>query len=196
MTIAPDHDALFQIAEAQAGYFTAAQACPAGFTRSLLGYHVRSGLFERIQRGVYRLKRFPSAPHEDLFIACLRVGPQAVISHDSALALYELSDHLPAEVHLTVPRTTSRRHEGLRLHTNRLEAREIAFYNGLRATTVPRTIVDVAVGGLADELVTQAIHQAVRRGLTTPEELRIANPRGNRRVAGLFAQILKEEPPK
>jgi len=153
MTQTPDHDALFHIAEAQAGYFTAAQARSAGFTRSLLAYHVRRGLFERIGRGVYRLKRFPASPHEDLFAACLRVGPQAVISHDSALALYDLSDLLPAEIHLTMPRTASRRHQGLRLHTNRLEAREMTYYGGLPVTTVARTIVDVASRGLADELV-------------------------------------------
>jgi len=87
MTQTPDHDALFHIAEAQAGYFTAAQARSAGFTRSLLAYHVRRGLFERIGRGVYRLKRFPASPHEDLFAACLRVGPQAVISRQRAGAL-------------------------------------------------------------------------------------------------------------
>jgi len=193
MTQTPDHDALFHIAEAQAGYFTAAQARSAGFTRSLLAYHVRRGLFERIGRGVYRLKRFPASPHEDLFAACLRVGPQAVISHDSALALYDLSDLLPAEIHLTMPRTASRRHQGLRLHTNRLEAREMTYYGGLPVTTVARTIVDVASRGLADELVIQAIRQALRRGMTTPEDLRTAGLGRGRRAARLIARALEEK---
>ena len=193
MNQSPDHDALYHIAEAQAGYFTAAQARSAGFTRSLLSYHVGNGLFERIQRGVYRLKRFPATPHEDLFVACLRVGPQAVVSHDSALALYELSDLLPAEIHLTAPRTTSRRHPGLRLHTSRLESGEITQYNGLQVTTVPRTIVDVAIGGLSNELVRQAIRQAVRRGLTTPDDLLKVKPRRHRRVVEFIAQTLQEE---
>lgn len=195
MAQSPDHDALFHIAEAQAGYFSAAQARSAGFTFSLLAYHVRSGLFERILRGVYRLKRFPAAPHEDLFVACLRVGPHAVVSHDSALALYDLSDLLPAEIHLTAPRTASRRHRGLRLHTSHLEAGEITQYGGLRVTTVPRTIVDAASRGLADELVIQAIRQALRRGLTAPADLRsAASPRGGR-AARLVIRALKEEMP-
>ena len=42
-------------------------------------------------------------PNEDLFIAWLETGPNSVISHDSALALYDLSDALPAAIHLTVP---------------------------------------------------------------------------------------------
>jgi len=188
----PNHDALFHIAEAQAGYFTTAQARSSGFTRSLLAYHVKRGLFERIGRGVYRLKRFPASPHEDLFAACLRVGPQAVISHDSALALYDLSDLLPAEIHLTVPRTASRRHQGLRLHTNRLEAREMTHYSGLPVTTVARTIADVANSGLADELVIQAVRQALRLGMTTPEDLRTAGLGRGRRAAQLIARALEE----
>jgi len=191
----PDHDALFHIAESQAGYFTAAQARPAGFTRSLLAHHLQSGLFERVHRGVYRLKRFPASPHEDLFVACLSVGPRAVISHDSALALYELSDLLPAEIHLTVPRTASRRHEGLRLHTNRLDASEIVQYNGLQVTTVPRTISVITSGGLADELVIQAIRQALQRGLTTLQELRSLTSRGARRVADLIVRGWTAESP-
>jgi predicted transcriptional regulator of viral defense system len=195
MTQVPDHDSLFHIAEAQAGYFTAKQARAAGFTRALLAYHAGRGLFERIQRGVYRWKRFPASPNEDLFIACLRVGPQAVVSHDSALALYELSDHLPSQVHLTVPRTASRRHPHLRLHTNRLDPHEMTHYSGLLVTIVPRTIVDVATSGLADELVTQAVQHALRRGLTTPNELLAAASRANRRVETLITRILKGEEP-
>jgi predicted transcriptional regulator of viral defense system len=193
MVRSPDHDLLFHIAEAQAGYFSAAQARSAGFTRSLLAYHVRSGLFERILRGVYRLKRFPASPHEDLFVACLRVGPHAVVSHDSALALYDLSDLLPAEIHLTLPRTSSRRHPGLRLHTNRLEESEIGHHNGLRVTTVPRTIADVAAGGLADELVVQAIQQSLQRGLTTLKKLQDVKGRGRKRVAHLIAKYIQQE---
>ncbi|MCX6029440.1 MAG: hypothetical protein NT169_09075 [Chloroflexi bacterium] len=38
-------------------------------------------------------------------------------------------------------------------------------------TTVPRTIADVALNGLSDELVEQAARAAVLRGLATPEGL-------------------------
>jgi predicted transcriptional regulator of viral defense system len=139
-TSSPNHDQLYQIAETQAGYFTAAQARQARFSHALLSYHFQAGLYERICPGIYRLKRFPASPHEDLFIAWLRVGPRAVISHDSALALYNLSDLLPNAIHLTVPRTASRRHPGLCLHTNQLEISDVTHYAGLPSTTVPRTI--------------------------------------------------------
>lgn len=179
--VAPDHDQLYDLAEGQAGYFSAAQARAAGFSHALLSYHAQTGLLERIRPGIYRLRRFPASPHEDLFVAWLRVGPRSVISHDSALALYELSDLLPHEVHLTVPRTLSRRHPGLRLHTNRFDPGDVAHYLGLPVTTVSRTIADAASSGLSEELVRQAIDEALRRGMVAADQLLLAGSlRGGR----------------
>lgn len=181
MMTSPNHDQLYQFAEGQAGYFTTDQANDAGFSRALLSYHAQAGLFERVCAGVYRLKRFPASPYEDLFLAWLRVGKQAVISHDSALALYDLSDLLPNEIHLTVLRTASRRHPGLHLHTNQLKPADVTNYAGLPVTTVTRTIADVAASGLGEELVWQAVQEALRRGLTTIDQLRTtARSRGGR----------------
>jgi len=190
MAASPDHDQLYQFAETQAGYFTTAQARAAGFSHALLSYHVQAGLFERLRPGVYRLKRFPASPHEDLFVAWLRAGAHAVISHDSALALYDLSDLLPNEIHLTVPRTASRRHPGLRLHTTRLELADATQYAGLPVTTVARTIADVAASGLSEELIGQAIEEAVRRGLTTVDQLHAAASRRGRHAASVIEQAL------
>lgn len=184
------YNKLYQIAEAQAGYFTTAQAAAAGVDRKRLARYAEAGHLERIRRGVYRLAPFPRSPHEDLFIAWLEMGPDSVISHDSALALYELSDALPAAIHVTVPLTASRRHPGLRLHTNRISAHEITHYDALPVTTVARTIADVALAGLADELVEQAVQEAVRNGLVSPELLlAAAQPRGPR-VMGIIRRAL------
>ena len=190
----PDFDKLYAIAEAQAGYFTSAQAREAGFSAPLLHHHTRQGRFQRVAPRVYRLTHFPGSPWEDLFIAWLRTGPHSVISHDSALALYDLSDAMPAAIHVTVPRTASRRRPGLRLHTARLTSEEITHYMGLPVTTVPRTIADVAFSGQADELVIQAIHEALARGLTTEAELQATARRRGGRMARLLAQALEKEP--
>ncbi len=107
--VSPDHQRLYEVAEQQAGYCTAAQAQADGFSRPLLSYYTKMGRFNRIRHGIYRLVQFPGSPYEDLFMAWLRTGPDSVISHESALAVYELSDTLPGEVHIIVPRTASRR---------------------------------------------------------------------------------------
>src|SRR5258708_1092378 len=98
------------IAVAQGGFFTAKQGCDAGYQYSHLAYHMQSGNFERPARALYRLKALPSADPEDLVRRALGSrdrddAPQAVASHDPALALHGLSDVVPPRVHLTVPPT-------------------------------------------------------------------------------------------
>ena len=184
------YNRLYQIAEAQAGYFTTAQAQALGIARAQLSRYVAAGQQERCQQGIYRLTPFPRMPHEDLFIAWLAAGPAAVISHDSALALYELSDALPARIHITVPRNASHRRPGYRVHTNRITPAEITHYGALRVTTVPRTITDIASDNLADDLVIQAAQEAVARGLASPEQLLTAAAQRGPTVMHLIQRAL------
>ena len=193
---APDADRLYHIADASGGYFTAAEAASAGYSRSLLSHHVESGMLERVEHGVYRLRRFPESPHADLLVAWLRAGEASAISHESALSLYGISDVLPTEVHLTIPRSSSRRRHGLALHTSNLPEEEVTQLEGVRVTTIERTIADVARAGLAEELVEQAIDEALQRGLTTPERLlAMADKRGGR-AKNLVSEALAEYVPR
>jgi predicted transcriptional regulator of viral defense system len=191
--VSPDHQRLYEIAEQQAGYFTAAQAQGVDFSRPLLSYYTKTGRFSRIRHGIYRLVQFPASPYEDLFVAWLRTGPDAVISHESALAVYELSDVLPGEVHVIVPRTASRRRKGIRLHTNRLESDEVTRRAGLPVTTVARTIADALTAGLAQEQVGQAVQEALRRGLTTRAKLLAQIARRGGRIGRVLEGLLPAE---
>jgi predicted transcriptional regulator of viral defense system len=135
--------------------------------------------------------QFPASPHEDLFVAWLRTGPDSVISHESALAVYELSDVLPGEVHVIIPRTASRRRKGIRLHTNRLENDHVTHRAGLPVTTIARTITDLIASGLAEEQIGQAIREALRRGLTTRESLLAQAARRGGRVDRVLRRLLQ-----
>ena len=170
----PDHDHLYRIAESQGGYFTTWQAHQARFSYERLSYYAKNGLFSRIRRGIYRLTRFPMSPFEDLIVAWLRTGPDSAISHESALALYNLTDVIPSEVHVTIPRTSSRRRNNIRLHTSRIAPVEITRRDGLPVTTVTRTIADVARSGLPEEHTRQAIEETLERGLANERDLREA----------------------
>ena len=157
---------LCDVAEAQAGYFTTSQAEAAGVDRPRLSRFAAAGRVQRVRRWIHRPQHFPRSRHEDLFMVWLETSPDSVISHESALLLYELSDVLPVEIHATVPRTAShRRRHGLRLHTNRICEKDTTYYEGLPVTTVARAIADVALAGLSDEFVEQATHDeaATRR---------------------------------
>jgi predicted transcriptional regulator of viral defense system len=192
MTGIPSEQQLYDIAEAQAGYFTATQARTAGYSRQLLRSHVQAGRFLHIQHGIYRLARFPHSPREDLYVAWLRCGSRAVISHDSALELYDLSDAIPTAIHITIPRGTSLRHPGIRLHTAMLRSDEITHWQGLPVTTVERSIADIAAQGAQEWVVQQAIQEALSRGRMLPESLLALAQRRPRSVSNLLTKLLQQ----
>lgn len=195
-----DHDGLYRQAEEQAGYFTAQQAVNAGMDRSTLRHHARpGGRYERDRRGVYRLRHFPASPYEHVMAAWLPLRDAgAVVSHQSALELHELSDLIPDAVHLSLPRSErgQRRRAGVRLHTlnrppKKAEVREVA---GLPVTNPERTIVDALEAGAQPERIETALGQALERGLTTPRRLRAAAATRPARVQRFVERRLEGEP--
>lgn len=193
-----DHDAIYMNAEAQAGYFTAPQAIDAGMDRSTLRHHARpGGRYLHIRRGLYRLRHFPSSPHEHVMVGWLPLrNAGAVVSHESALELHDLSDVIPNAVHLTVPRDVRgiRPREGVKLHTAFRPAteREIQSIAGLPATNPARSIIDALDAGAQPEQIEMAIRQALDRGLTTPRRLRTAASSRSERVRKFVDRSLKE----
>ena len=170
-------DALYRVAESQAGYFTARQAQQSGVDRRTLSHHAQpGGRYERVHRGLYRLRQFPSSPHEHIVAAWIPfAGTSAVVSHESALEVYDLSDIIPGAVHITVPR--DRRWEkpraGVKLHTSSDPPgpEEIRRVNGFPVTSAERTIVDSLEAGSQPDQIQMAIQQALQRGLATPRRL-------------------------
>lgn len=192
----PNHDALFAKASAQAGYFTTAQAEACGFSSALLTHHAKSGRFLRIARGLYRLRDYPHETNEEIVAAWLRQAPNAVVSHESALALLGLSDVIADTVHLTVPRTRRRlvRQPGVVVHTTTrpIADTDVVMRRGVRVTGPERTIVDVAEVGVAPDQVVAAVRSALDRSLTTPGRLREAARTRGQRVQRLVDEALRE----
>jgi predicted transcriptional regulator of viral defense system len=193
----PDQACLFEVASSQHGHFTAAQARVCGFGTDLLTHHAKTGRFRRVHRGVYRLRDYPSSPYEDLVAAWLALGHEtAVASHESALALHDLSDVIPDAIHLTVPR--ARRYlpslPNVRLHTSSrpLDTRDVIEREGIRVTAPVRTILDAAEAGTGPEQVQMAIRQAVQRALLVPDQLRAAAGQRPQRVRALVEDTLAE----
>jgi predicted transcriptional regulator of viral defense system len=184
---------IYDIAENQAGYFTAKQAFEAGYSRPNLLYQTRRGKFIRVYRGVYRLALFPGSPIEDLFLALLRAGPKSVISHESALSVYDLSDVMPGEIHITLPRTSSRRGKGIRYHTKTISDYDITQYEGLRITTVGRTIIDLAESGFEPVQLKKAIEEAINRGFITEDDLLKQAKKKGKRVYNTIRFYLRRE---
>ncbi len=95
----------------------------------------------RVRRGIYRLVHFPASEHEDLVVLWLWAEQAGVFSHETALALHDLSDALPGKVHLTVPASWRRRRlrvpAGLVLHFADVGDVDRASFGGARHGAAP-----------------------------------------------------------
>lgn len=174
----PEWARLYEMAEAQEGYVTTAQAHEAGYSNPLLHYYVREARLERVARGIYRLSHFPTGEHEDLVVPWLWSGREGVYSHETALALHELSDALPDRKHLTVPQSWAGRRlrvpTGTELYYADVQRDEKVWVGAVPVTSPLRTVIDCAKAGTDPGLVEQAIEQGISRGLFQREELRQA----------------------
>src|SRR2546421_641862 len=104
---------LYRIADGQRGFFTAKQAVQSGFSARSHLYHVQTGDWIREHRGIYRLRQFPSPERPDLILWYLwsrnrQDYPEGLYSHETALSLHDLSDAMPAKLHMTVPKSFRR----------------------------------------------------------------------------------------
>ncbi|MDB5070264.1 MAG: uncharacterized protein JWM87_1375 [Candidatus Eremiobacteraeota bacterium] len=162
-------------------------------TSSALAYHSRTGTIERLGHGVYRLADFPSSPREPLIAATAALGKDAVVSHESALQLYGVSDVAPSRLHVTVPR--DRRYvtapaDNVELHTTTrpFAPGDVVQHEGFRATSLARSIVDAARTHTAPEQIVMAVREGLRRGLVAPRQLERAMKKAPKRVRDLIEE--------
>ena len=172
---------LIKIASKQGGLFTAAQAVEVGYSRSNHFYHLNIGNWNKEERGLYSLTAIPK--NEATFYWRLYLWtrgkndePQAIISHETALDLHDLSDVNPPKVYFTVPksfRKTARTPKGLVLYKEDINRKFISSYNGFKITTPIKTLLDIHQrGSISIDLIEQAVRQALQRGLVTKKNLK------------------------
>jgi len=173
--------ALISTARVQGGYVTAKQARQAGYGPQHLVYHVKAGNLTRVGHGLYRVPELPLDEHDDLIRLALwsrdrQDRPQAVVSHQSALALLELSDVLPRKVHLTVPPSFRKSPPaGCLLHRAVVAPSECEEWTVFSVTTPLRTLCDAAASRrVSREQLELAVNQALERGLVRAAALRKA----------------------
>jgi len=167
---APASRAFYELAIVHGGYFTTREASEAGLSYRKLAYHAARGKLERVMHGVYRLVNYPEHRHGDMIAVALWAGPGSAVSHDSALAVYELASAMPAVIHLTAPIAFTGRRKGVRVHHQDLMPGERRVWDDVPVTTVERTLIDLA--GRADpSLLRDAVRESLDRGLTTRARL-------------------------
>jgi predicted transcriptional regulator of viral defense system len=191
---------LYDIAEEQQSFFTTKQAKAAGFAENTHTYHIQAGNWIRERRGIYRLASFPQVERLDLMLWSLwsrnrAESDQGVYSHQTALSLHDLSDVMPAKLHMTVPRSFRRSSEIPRvlvLHYADLTGHEVEVAHGVRVTRPMRTILDLLAG---EEIplgtLREALHEGLRHGLIRRNEIAEAKRhlRGSRQARVLLQKV-------
>ncbi len=171
-----NHKKLYKIALEQDGYFTTKQAKMAGYDTNSHPYHVKTGNWIREHRGIYRLSNYPIGERSDLMLWYLwsrnrQEECQGIYSHETALALFELTDLNPGQLHMTVPKNFRRNSQIppiLIIYFDDILSDQVDHMHGVKVTLPMRTIMDIIKEGrYSDDLIMQSISEALSRGLIT-----------------------------
>lgn len=157
------------LAAKQYGHVARHQLTALGLTRSAIAVRIANGQLIPAYRGVYAVGH---PRPEGIARACaarLACGPDAVLSHFSAAALWDLGLRWPTRHEVTVP--AKRRPSGIWVHVHpTLETRDIRRHRDIRVTSPARTILDIAPRQ-TDSGRARAISQAQLNKLMRPDQL-------------------------
>jgi len=148
----------------------------------------KRGHLIRLHRGVYVLGALSPAPEQRWAAALLAGGKGAVLSHATAAAHHEWLQ--PREIiEISAPR---RRRGDERLTIHERKTIEVTRHNGLPATTVAQTLLDLAATGWSIDRFTQ---EAAATGQISLDALRAfaaqrRGERGAKRLADAGGQPL------
>lgn len=178
---------LWALAKRQHGVVTRAQLLELGYRSQSIKHRIATGRLHPVWRGVYAVGRPELTRYGRWSGAVLSCRPEAVLSHGSAAALWEIGTERPGQIEVTVPAPGDRRRPGIVVHRRvTLAAGDVTTHERIPVTTPVCTLVDIA-GRLPRDRLEAAINEADKRGLTDPEELRsaIGALRGRPGVAAL-----------
>jgi very-short-patch-repair endonuclease len=148
--------AIAALAHRQHGVVSRAQLMWLGYTRHEIDRRIASGMLHVVHRGVYAVGHERLTREGWWFAALLAAGPDAVLSHESAAALWQLRDKEEV-IEVSVARRRRKR-RGMRIHETALPAADVTTRHGIPVTTPIRTLRD-----LARTLNPQALEEAIRQ---------------------------------
>jgi len=188
--------AIAALADRQHGVVGRNQLLRLGIEPGAIGRRVRAGRLHRLYAGTYAVGH-RAIPREARWIAAvLASGPEAVLSHWSAAALWMIRPNSRSVIDVTAPRK-GRSWAGIRRHHSPLLADEITVEEGIPVTSVPRTILDLAATEPTDVVENLLREQEYRRlwdRLSLPDLIeRYPGKRGIRKVRAALER-LEEEP--
>lgn len=177
--------AAWRLANRQHGVVAHAQLVDLGFSRKAIQHRLGNGRLHPLMRGIYAVGRREVELRGRWMAAVLAGGPEALLSHRSAAALWGVRRWDGGEIEIVVPPSRSRRRQrGVRVYGRRRhdapEPREIA---GIPVTHPVAVLVDLATCLPIGQLEA-AINEADHLDLVDPERLLAALDTLPRRAGG------------
>jgi Protein of unknown function (DUF559) len=152
----------------QHGVVARRQLVALGLSGDAIDRRLRLGRLHPIHRGVFAVGHSVLSREAAWMAAVLAAGPEAVLSHRSAAALWGIRDTSRANVDVIAPRRLVR--PRIDSHRITLPADETTTERGIRVTTVTRTLLDLAEV-LTPQQLERAITEADVRRLSSPHSL-------------------------
>lgn len=190
--------AIAALAAAQAGLVTRAQLLALRIASSTIDELVVSGRLHVVYRGVYRLGHSVAAPYSNEMAAVLASGPDARLSHRSALELRGYLEPRPdLWLQVTVPGRRVPGANRLRIHhTDAFAPDELDVVNGVPTTSAARSVIDFAAQAPVWE-VTKAYEEGIIQDAFDRDEMirLLVRHRGRRGITKVRALVDRDAPP-
>jgi very-short-patch-repair endonuclease len=183
------------LAEVQHGVVARRQLMVLGFTRNTVQDRLDHGRLHRVHRGVYAGGHRKLAIRGYWIAAVLACGPDTVLSHRNALALWDVRPRASGPIDVTIPgRTGKSGPNSVRVHSARdLRDADRAMVDGIPVTSLARSLLDYAAVE-SPQWLRVALEATARRELLMAGELeellaRSRRHRGFTRLTDVLAQM-------
>jgi very-short-patch-repair endonuclease len=151
-----------RVAGRQHGVISRRQLLSHGWDSSRIARELRARRLHRLHAGVYAVGHRALSDRGRWMAAVLACGPDGVLSHHSAAALWRLPVRDNGLTRITA--THRRRRPGIAIHRAQLHPRDHTTRHGIRITSLARTLADIS-HSLDDERFHRAVKEAQFRDL-------------------------------
>jgi very-short-patch-repair endonuclease len=161
-------DAVTWLAERQHAVVKREQLLATGFTRHEIARLLAASRLHRVHRCVYAVGHRKLTDEGRWLAAVFAAGDGAVLSHESAAALWKMLPPRRGPIQVTAP-VKRRSHQGIAVRRAKLERSEIRVRNRIPVTSPERTLLDLAASN--PRLLDKAIREAHYLHLTSAASL-------------------------
>src|SRR5215207_1172248 len=159
----------------QHGVITRGQLSALGYSRQAIHQRLQTGRLHPVHRGVYAVGRPRLTQHGRWMAAVLARGADAVLSHRSAAALWDIASGEGPAIEVVVPAGTKHKRPGILVHRRVwMEDADRTSHHGIAVTTPVFTLIDLASTIESARALDTAVNEADKRGLVDPQTLRAA----------------------